>query len=488
NSVWDGLFSECGKNTSLNCVKRNVFEYLNRTIVTDGDFHVTDSLIFTKSGDELIENKYDRNLNNVSYHHDNRTSVNGSENSEQRSFHSFRGLTDVLYEKGVNFIMTHDLVLQLPEMVFGGAVVRISPKGVEEDGGAMFKLEVNQGKNDSGEGRIFFKKQKKKLMMAFFALLMVIKMIKVKLMFLVPMLLGVGTAKKLFLKLLLFIFPAFAHIFKFCAYYHAAHTKFHHHHHQIAHHHHHVPVPVPVHVDHSHTVHVDHQSPPPQHYGPNSWDSSAPDYISSRNEYLSPTQENELESWGLMSKGAFHVPAAALNPDSQSLAYKTPARFDPNIISPPKQYPSPPYVSNQQQELLLHQLNNKQQNIHFEGHGGIQQHKTIRVVDPTAVAENKQAKLHQEQLLLEQQKYQQLLRQQEALRLKNLTPRPPAEGTTVQVAYDPFYSPILQKMDNVFVQLGFNEEACRERLVCSMYKTPSRFSPHSNLISAELSR
>jgi len=58
----------------------------------------------------------------------------------------------------------------------------------------------------------------------------------------------------------------------------------------------------------------------------------------------------------------------------------------------------------------------------------------------------------------------------------------------VHVTYDPFYSPILQKMDNVFVQVGFNEEACRERLVCSMYKTPSRFSPHSNLISAELSR
>ncbi|KAJ4450965.1 hypothetical protein ANN_02400 [Periplaneta americana] len=73
---------------------------------------------------------------------------------------------------------------------------------------------------------------KKKLMMAFFALMMVIKMIKVKLMFLLPMLLGVGTAKKIFLKLLLFVFPAFAHIFKFCAYYHAAHTKYHHHHHQ----------------------------------------------------------------------------------------------------------------------------------------------------------------------------------------------------------------------------------------------------------------
>jgi len=90
---------------------------------------------------------------------------------------------------------------------------------------------------------------------------------------------------------------------------------------------------------------------------------------------------------------------------------------------------------------------------------------------------------------LEQQRYQELVRQQEEiLKLKALTPRPPSESTTVLVTYDPFYSPLLQKMDNVFVQVGFNEEACRERLVCSMYKTPSRFSPHSNLISAELSR
>lgn len=226
-----------------------------------------------------------------------------------------------------------------------------------------------------------------------------------------------------------------------------------------------------------------------------------------------------------MSKGAFHVPAAALSPHSQSLAYnaynqfmdeqrvsrsamavtepasiflppkqQTPAKFDPNIMSPPKQYESAPYVSaqqQQQQQLLqkqqqlhaLHQQNKQQQNIHVGGLNGIQQQKTIQVADPAVLTENKQ------QLLLEQQRYQQLVRQQEeTLKLKALTPRSPAEGTTVQVTYDPFYSPILQKMDNVFVQLGFNEEACRERLVCSMYKTPSRFSPHSNLISAELSR
>jgi hypothetical protein len=160
NSMWDGLFRECGTKTPLTCVKRNVFEYLNRTIVTDGDFHVTDSLVFTRSGNEAVENKYDRNVNNVSFHHDNRASVNDSENYEQRSFDSFRSLTNILYDKGVKFIMTHDLVLQLPEMLFDGAAVRISPKGLEEDGGAMFKMEIDQRNNDSGEGRILFKKRK----------------------------------------------------------------------------------------------------------------------------------------------------------------------------------------------------------------------------------------------------------------------------------------------------------------------------------------
>lgn len=292
---------------------------------------------------------------------------------------------------------------------------------------------------------------------------------------------------------------------------------------QVAHHHHHVPVPVPVHVDH--TVHVDH-GPPPTQYGPSSWDSSGPGYISNRNEYLSPTQEKELESWGLMSKGVYHVPTAALGPQSQSLAYnaytqyledqrvsrsahavtepsiflppkqQTPAKFDPNIISPPE---PPPYLSNQHKPLQqLYQQSQRYDNFGTENL--IQQQRVIQVVDPTAVAENKQniaqTKLYQQQqqqkhqqLLLEQQKQQQLLRQQEqSLKMNTLTPRPATEGTTVQVTYDPFYSPILQKMDNVFVQLGFNEEACRERLLCSMYKSPSRYSPHSNLISAQLSR
>lgn len=160
NQMWDRLLSDCGPKTSLTCVKRNVFEYLNRSIVTDGDFPITDNFVFTRNGNNLTVNKYDRNVNNGSYHHDNRKSVNSSENSEQRSYDSFHSVTNMLYDKGVKFIMTHDLVLQLPDLLFDGAVVRISPKGLEEDGGAMFKVEVNQRNSDSGEGRILFKKRK----------------------------------------------------------------------------------------------------------------------------------------------------------------------------------------------------------------------------------------------------------------------------------------------------------------------------------------
>jgi hypothetical protein len=249
---------------------------------------------------------------------------------------------------------------------------------------------------------------------------------------------------------------------------------------------------------------------------------------------LSPTQENELESWGLMSKGVFHVPAAEVGSQSQSLAYnaytqflddqrvsrsaqpvteptsfilpptkQTPTKFNPNIISPP-QYQPPANVNNQQQQPFLQkqqlqqllQQNRNQQSVNYGATQGIQQQTLIQVPD-TNLNGNKdstaQSKLLQQQqhkqLLLQQQRYQELVRkQEESLKLKALTQRPSTEGTTVHVTYDPFYSPILQKMDNVFVQVGFNEEACRERLVCSMYKTPSRFSPHSNLISAELSR
>lgn len=57
--------------------------------------------------------------------------------------------------------------------------------------------------------------------------------------------------------------------------------------------------------------------------------------------------------------------------------------------------------------------------------------------------------------------------------------------------YDPFYSPLLSRLDAVFQQLGLprnSDEKCREKLVCLMYSNPAKYAPYSNLVSAQLSR
>ncbi|KZC11146.1 hypothetical protein WN55_02507 [Dufourea novaeangliae] len=54
--------------------------------------------------------------------------------------------------------------------------------------------------------------------------------------------------------------------------------------------------------------------------------------------------------------------------------------------------------------------------------------------------------------------------------------------------YDPFYSPLLSRLDAVFSRLGHTTEGCREHMVCAMYRSPARYAPYSNLVSAQLSR
>ncbi|KAH8382487.1 hypothetical protein KR009_003763 [Drosophila setifemur] len=56
--------------------------------------------------------------------------------------------------------------------------------------------------------------------------------------------------------------------------------------------------------------------------------------------------------------------------------------------------------------------------------------------------------------------------------------------------YDPFYSPLLSRLDSVFAQLKLQpeNESCREKLICLMYANPAKYAPYSNLVSAQLSR
>ncbi|CAO1435415.1 unnamed protein product [Diamesa serratosioi] len=57
--------------------------------------------------------------------------------------------------------------------------------------------------------------------------------------------------------------------------------------------------------------------------------------------------------------------------------------------------------------------------------------------------------------------------------------------------YDPFYSPLLSRLDAVFHQMGLGssaDEMCREKFVCLIYANPAKYAPYSNLVSAQLSR
>lgn len=72
-------------------------------------------------------------------------------------------VTDALSGKGVNFLMTHDIELKMPDMMFDGATFRISPRSIEGNG-ALVKLElipkaIAQVKENTG--RILFKPLKK---------------------------------------------------------------------------------------------------------------------------------------------------------------------------------------------------------------------------------------------------------------------------------------------------------------------------------------
>lgn len=526
NSLWNDLMYECRKRTSFSCIKSGVFKYLDKSLEMNHDVEVTDSLFFIRNankyngycensddGKSMCEKYYQEKMKIMSSNkEDNEINSDGDANAEDspekdpketqdeditegaaegRSIESFSDVSDILYDKGTQFLMTHDMEFQLPHMFFGGGSVKIEPKSDEieheeeqedeESEGTVVKIIFKPPPpTPAQKGRFLFshlkKLFKKKLMHSFMALMLIIKMIKVKLMFLLPMIVGQSTAKRLLLKVLLFLIPGLAHLFKLCHYYHMEHAKYHHHHHKIKHHHHHVqvpvpvPVPVPVHNHHDSLVHHhvepsvhhihDESSYPGSNHDYPPYPSSSSNHISSHpgedeyeyppvggnsggyNRYgsLSQYKDNEAQmaSWGMGSNNFLDV--GALDAKDQPVYSGYDAGDDKKVFK------KSPYQEGYQAASSLYQ----------NAMGGFSQN------------------------VLHNKPY--------GSKLNVLTPRPPLGVSTIQVSYDPFYSPILQKIDNIFVQLGFNEEACRERLVCSMYKNPHRFSPHSNLVSAELSR
>ncbi|XP_076295112.1 DUF1676 domain-containing protein Osi17 [Lasioglossum baleicum] len=493
NELWNGLFRDCDKSVSFSCIQRNAYSYLDNVFIDRDNITVFDGLTLKKNSLDYGTCRKSDSLNeNLVEESDD--CDEGESEEEGRGMDEeqtpLEEVTGAIGKKAVKFLATRDYEIQLPEFFFEGAAVKISPKEVDETG-ALIRVDFGQRALEKGEGRIFKKIRKfiqNKLLTSLLALLLIIKLIKLKFMFVIPFLFGIGTAKKLFLKLLLFFIPAFAHVFKLCSSYYSSHTKYHHHHHQIAHHHHHVPVPVPVpaYYPHHHHHHED--------------DLDTYDYAHPHIQYRKDMEE--LREWGIEpyeepddAIGAGGVPIRGVpGPGVLQAPYPSPGY--------PGGYGAPQYAANAPQitptfpdkrPLPAHNLpysayidNNRRQVVQPASPAISNPNNPIVNVPANPVNPNSIAAAALPVANGVKSSYGVFAQNTRQISAKSSqVEAKPGVATQRQ---DEFYGPIVNRLEEIFKQLRFFEETCRERLICSMYKNPAVYSPHSNLVSNELSR
>nr|XP_022918323.1 uncharacterized protein LOC111427417 [Onthophagus taurus] len=482
--IWRFLVKNCDQDTTVSCLKKTVYDYLDHTMDYNGSIEIF-------SGVKLLKN-------NASY-----DASNEIEDSREIK-DSFEDITEALRSRAVKFAMTHDIMLPLPETLFGGGSINISPRTFEGDG-ALIKLDAVPA-----QGRIFFKKIKKfitnRLLFALLAIVLVIKLVAVKFLFFLPLVMGVAAAKKLFLKILLFFFPLLSHVFKLCPYY--SPTKLHHHQHHISHIHH----LSHLHSD-PHGIELDH--PPPgyghdaefehdhhNHHSDHQFDyyadgASGADYRRKVFEKGKPADDSWFGGQGQASvkRGTRVKPLTPAEIENMIRQAEKEATLKARLQEEQKRVEA----DNKRLQDQIKQLMKVQEKLRLQ--------QTILKENSKLTAANI---LHTANIIPQNQLVHTVAAQipppyiqppivgavpvyqtSYQSNLQAVTAAPPttsSTSTTKSPVYDAFYSPILEKIDKVLLDIGFNDEPCRERLICSMYKDPVKFSPHSNLISAELSR
>ncbi|XP_015525051.2 uncharacterized protein LOC107228189 [Neodiprion lecontei] len=626
NVLWQGLLKDCAKKASFSCIQKNVYTYLDSTFADRDNITVFDGFTLTKNNldyhkylAEYNEKNHDEGYNNIDETDGKsstgkQTSRKSDENYYVEPVSPLEEVTNALHDKTIKFLATKDYELQLPNFFFEGTSIKISPKEVDEDG-AIIRVDFKQ-RAITEQGRLFHKIKKfikNKLLTSFLALLLIIKLIKIKFFFIIPFLFGVGTAKKLFLKVLLFLVPAFAHVFKLCSSYYSGGTKYHHHHHQIAHHHHHVPVPVPV-----PTFHHEHH---PHHHEEEEFDGY--DYTQPHIQYRKDMEE--LREWGIASYedpgvltpepyagvqpvlGPYGVPQYAANARPVTVVPNQPGSYEkygpqikydkpvgpyenpnPNIrhtlsnigmtqfnknlglrgpvsnlgpignhaqglayngyfdevrftraaapVTEPSmaKVPYHPQQQHQQQNHLFssqirpgttfsknsgftsksdnanawlnssptvdivkripHSVQPTSKSPIYTQNGQLGNQPAQNVAKPyqqiSQVPQNFQHALALNPVTVAQKSTYNLQSSQQRIAQQDNAKNTQSDASRSQLrAYDDeFYGPIVGRLDEIFKQLRFLEEDCRERLICSMYKNPAVYTPHSNLVSNELSR
>ncbi|CAB3222914.1 unnamed protein product [Arctia plantaginis] len=410
-------------------------------------------------------------------------------------------VTDALYDKSVKFLVTHDMKVTLPETFFQGSTLKISPRALTKTG-ALVHIEL-EPKEMQENGRLFFHKikkyLKKKLITAAIAIILVVKLIALKLVFVLPIIMGVTTAKKMFLKFLLFLFPALSHIFKLCSWYHQNYhtTKFHHHHHLITHHHknpHHQPYGPPSGHASSVVVRPHHLGPPPtsDHYSHDNFALSGAglgtDFIiGDRNAIANfkPTQNDmqDINAWGLgLPPGPDGYPDdhhSGEYPASNSIQLGVAANTNiPQRIAVqgnagrPVGPPLNPYYRNKKTTTKDPYQAEKEALIRAAALAARAPPSPVRdeILRVSAVKLKEANRIKTETDLVKQQ--QQIL----------------AANDPETIAAEKFYGQLIETVDGLLAQMGATEPGCRERAVCAMYGDPFKHTPFSNLVSGHLSK
>ncbi|CAH0721090.1 unnamed protein product, partial [Brenthis ino] len=504
NSLWDNILNKCTLKPSVSCLQKNFYTYLDDSLGFNGDLSVSSGVCFKKNNVDI--NKYSEEANTIYL-------TGSKENGFERSLDEeneikddeepetpLEEVSDALYNKAVKFLMTHDMQLKLPEMMFHGSTLKISPRALTKTG-ALVHIDLEP--NENGEGRIFFHKIKKylkrKLIMAAIGIIVAIKLIALKLVFVLPVIFGVTTAKKLFMKILLFLFPALSHIFKLCSWYHQSYhtTKYHHHHHLITHHH-----KVP-HSHHPHSYgHPSHgavvikphvENPPASldHY-PQDWELSGPGLGS---EYLSDIHRNAIANFKPQESDLNEINAWGLGfPPGQSLnvgEYASGTSNTPNVISPNTAQKVPVIgvpvmggpgkpVGPPQNPFYRHKKTSPNDPAQAEKEALIRAASLASRAPPSPVRDEllrvSAARLSESNRVKAET---QLVRQQQEI----LAAQDPDT-----ISAEKFYGSLLDRVDTILASIGAKDIGCKERAVCALYRDPFRHSPYSNLVSNELSK
>ncbi|KAJ0170864.1 hypothetical protein K1T71_013636 [Dendrolimus kikuchii] len=504
NVLWDNILNQCTVTPSVSCLQKNVYSYIDEKLELNGDVEVGGGMCFNKNNVDI--NKYSKEANIIYI-----TGSKGSEEEKQRYLDEeneikdefepespFEEISDALYEKSVKFLVTHDMKLKMPDYFFEGATLKVSPRALTKTG-ALLHVELLP-KEDDTTGRLFLlhkiKKQiKRKLITAAIAIVLVVKLIALKLVFVLPLILGVTTAKKMFLKLLLFLFPALSHIFKLCSWYHQNYhtTKYHHHHHLITHHHKVPPVHhgAPGHAPYGSSLVVKqpgHASSPGFEHYPQDWELSGPGL---GNEYLSSdihrnaianfkpheNDANDINAWGL------GMPPGYSSNVGEYASANVPV---PNIVSPNTGPKIPSGGAGRPVGPPNPYYNNRGKKATTKDPLSLEKEALIRAAALAARAPP--SPFRDEILRVSAVKLKENNRVKTETDLVKQQQEIIAASDPETIAAEKFYGALLDRVDAVLAPLGANDAGCRERAVCSLYGDPFKHAPYSNLVSNELSK